>query len=100
MVLFREVLGDVLRQLRNAQSRTLREVSKDAKVSLGYLSEIERGQKEASSELLAAICEALDVPQANVLLLVSERFAEAEGLPISFPDIVPSELAEDVYSPL
>lgn len=100
MVLFREVLGDVLRELRNAQSRTLREVSKDAKVSLGYLSEIERGQKEASSELLAAICEALDVPQANVLLLVSERFAEAEGLPMSFPDSVPSDLADDVYSPL
>lgn len=100
MLLFREVLGEVLREIRNAQARTLREVSKDAKVSLGYLSEIERGQKEASSELLAAICEALDVPQANVLMLVSERFAEAEGLPAAFPDVVPSHLAEDVYSAL
>src|SRR5690242_4410165 len=59
MVLLRQLLGDVLRRLRLRQGRTLREVSASARVSLGYLSEVERGQKEASSELLAAICGAL-----------------------------------------
>lgn len=50
-----------------------------ARVSLGYLSEVERGQKEASSELLAAICQALDVPLSQILLSVSEKLAVAEG---------------------
>ena len=53
MILLRRVIGDALRARRQAQHRTLREVSTAANVSLGYLSEIERGQKEASSELLA-----------------------------------------------
>ena len=57
MVLLRKVIGDVLRARRQAQQRTLREVSAAANVSLGYLSEIERGHKEASSELLAAVCD-------------------------------------------
>ena len=60
--LLREVIGDVLRRARTDQGRTLREVSDTARVSLGYLSEVERGRKEASSELLSAICGALDVP--------------------------------------
>ncbi|MBJ7290104.1 helix-turn-helix transcriptional regulator [Williamsia sp.] len=67
-VLLREALGGSLRRVRTDQGRTLREVSSNARVSLGYLSEIERGQKEASSELLAAICDALDVEIAEVLL--------------------------------
>ncbi len=66
-VLLREALGGSLRRVRTDQGRTLREVSSNARVSLGYLSEIERGQKEASSELLAAICDALDVEIAEVL---------------------------------
>jgi transcriptional regulator with XRE-family HTH domain len=57
--LLREVLGDVLRRARTKQGRTLRQVSDSARVSLGYLSEVERGRKEASSELLSAICDAL-----------------------------------------
>ena len=80
MVLVRGLLGDVLRRKRLRQGRTLREVSADARVSLGYLSEVERGQKEASSELLLAICSALDVPQSEVLRAVSEDLAAAEGL--------------------
>ncbi|MBY6366394.1 helix-turn-helix domain-containing protein [Rhodococcoides corynebacterioides] len=72
MMLLREALGDSLRRTRVAQSRTLREVSTTARVSLGYLSEVERGRKEASSELLNAICEALDVPLSHVLSDVSE----------------------------
>ncbi|MBM7461301.1 helix-turn-helix domain-containing protein [Rhodococcus coprophilus] len=76
-LLLREALGDSLRRTRVSQSRTLREVSSSARVSLGYLSEIERGRKEASSELLAAICDALAVPLSDVLSDVSESLADA-----------------------
>jgi transcriptional regulator with XRE-family HTH domain len=72
-LLFRASLGDVLRAERMRQGMTLRELSSSARVSLGYISEIERGQKEASSELLAALCEALDVPLSGVLREVSEH---------------------------
>lgn len=78
MVLLRHLIGDALRRLRLRQGRTLREVSASARVSLGYLSEVERGQKEASSELLAAICAALDTPLSHVLREVSDGFALAE----------------------
>jgi transcriptional regulator with XRE-family HTH domain len=78
MVLLRHLLGDALRRLRLRQGRTLREVSAAARVSLGYLSEVERGQKEASSELLASICGALGAPLSQVLREVSDSFALAE----------------------
>ena len=81
MILLRRLLGDVLREHRREQGRTLREVSAAARVSLGYLSEVERGQKEASSELLGSICEALDVPLSEVLRDVSDNLALAEALP-------------------
>ena len=79
MVLLRRLLGDELRRHRLRQSRTLREVSSAARVSLGYLSEVERGQKEASSELLSSICTALDVPLSVVLTGVSAELALAEA---------------------
>lgn len=66
-ILLREAIGDRLRHARTTQRRTLREVSHAARVSLGYLSEVERGQKEASSELLAAICNALELPLPDLL---------------------------------
>jgi transcriptional regulator with XRE-family HTH domain len=78
MVLLRQLLGDALRRLRLRQGRTLREVSATARVSLGYLSEVERGRKEASSELLASICDALGAPLSQVLREVSDGFALAE----------------------
>jgi transcriptional regulator with XRE-family HTH domain len=78
MVLLRRVIGDALRARRQAQHRTLREVSTAANVSLGYLSEIERGQKEASSELLAAICDALGARLSELLREVSSTVATAE----------------------
>ncbi|MDT5039367.1 MAG: hypothetical protein QOE51_352 [Actinoplanes sp.] len=80
MVLLRRVIGDALRARRQGQRRTLREVSTAANVSLGYLSEIERGQKEASSELLAAICEALGARLSEVLGEVSSTLELAEGM--------------------
>jgi transcriptional regulator with XRE-family HTH domain len=78
-VLFRESLGDVLRSERMRQGMTLRQLSKEARVSLGYISEIERGQKEASSELLGALCEALDIPLSDVLREVSDQIAVEEA---------------------
>src|SRR5919109_1160221 len=80
MILLRRLLGDVLRRQRQRQGRTLREVSAAARVSLGYLSEVERGQKEASSELLASICDALDVPLSHVLRDVSDEMQLAEQM--------------------
>src|SRR3954470_18475995 len=72
MTLLRTQLGDTLRGHRLRQRRTLRDVSGRARVSLGYLSEVERGQKEASSELLASICDALDLELADLLAEVSD----------------------------
>lgn len=79
MTLLRRLLGDELRRTRQRQQRTLREVSSAARVSLGYLSEVERGQKEPSSELLAAICAALEVRLSDVLRDVSDAF-DAESV--------------------
>ena len=98
VVLLRQEIGDVLRHARRQQGRTLREVSSVARVSLGYLSEVERGQKEASSELLASICGALAVPLSSVLREVSERVAAAENLvpgTVHVPDTVPDTLAAE-----
>jgi len=80
VIVLRRVIGDELRRRRQDQGRTLREVSSAARVSLGYLSEVERGQKEASSELLASICTALEVPLAMVLRAVSDEVAILEGV--------------------
>lgn len=98
MILVRRLLGDVLRELRLGQERTLREVSTAAQVSLGYLSEVERGRKEASSECLAAICSALDVPLSEVLAQVSEQVAEVELAAIAVD--VPSLPARSLDSPV
>ena len=78
MVLLRAHLGEALRRARQEQGRTLRQVSADAAVSLGYLSEVERGQKEPSSELLASICSALDLPLSRVLTEVAQTVLVAE----------------------
>lgn len=88
MTAMRQLVGEVLRARRMAQGLTLRDVSGKARVSLGYISEVERGQKEASSELLAALASALEVPLSKVLLDVSsllevEEAAEAHIASIS-----------------
>lgn len=80
--LLREVIGDVLRRARTEQARTLREVSDSARVSLGYLSEVERGRKEASSELLSAICSALDIPLSRVLTDAGDEMARMERVAV------------------
>ncbi|TDC78064.1 helix-turn-helix domain-containing protein [Streptomyces hainanensis] len=90
MILLRRLLGDVLRRQRQHQGRTLREVSSSARVSLGYLSEVERGQKEASSELLAAICDALDLRMSELMREVSDELALAELAQSAASDTVQS----------
>jgi transcriptional regulator with XRE-family HTH domain len=85
VVVLRTLLGDALRETRLRQQRTLKEVSQAAKVSLGYLSEVERGQKEASSELLASICQALGVRLSDVLRRVSDDLAVLEPHPLPVP---------------
>ena len=77
-MLFRSAVGRELRAARVAQSRTLRSVARDARVSLGYLSEVERGQKEASSELLASICAALNIELSKLLGEVTVQIAQSE----------------------
>ena len=82
MIGFREVLGAELRRVRQLQGRTLRDVSAAASVSLGYLSEVERGEKEASSEMLIAICGALGIPLSVLLSSVAGDIAVTEGAPV------------------
>ena len=94
MVLLRRVLGDALRERRLAQARTLRDVSTEAKVSLGYLSELERGQKEASSELLASICDALGAQLSEVLRDVSDTMALTEEMAELAKEPVPAGAEE------
>ncbi len=91
-VLLREAIGDRLRLTRTYQQRTLREVSRAARVSLGYLSEVERGRKEASSELLASICEALELPLDELLVRVAGDVGT--GFLPQVPDTVPDGLVE------
>ena len=82
MTRLRQVIGAALRRHRQAQARTLREVADAAGVSLTYLSEIERGRKEASSEVLEAICAALDLVLSELLFEVAETLARLEGAPV------------------
>jgi transcriptional regulator with XRE-family HTH domain len=109
-VLLREAIGDRLRHARTNQRRTLREVSRTARVSLGYLSEVERGRKEASSELLAAICDALELPLSELLHHVASDIGAVQHTPDTVPDgrpepargkleggrVLPSTLSDDL----
>ena len=84
MTNFRELAGGALRRRRQTQARTLREVADAAGVSLAYLSEVERGRKEPSSEVLAAVCAALGVLLSDVLFEVAHTLVRQEadaGLP-------------------
>ncbi|WP_369213735.1 helix-turn-helix domain-containing protein [Streptomyces flavofungini] len=71
--LWRDVVGDVLRRERLAQERTLKDVADAARISMPYLSEVERGRKEASSEVLAAAAHALGLRLTDVLSLAQTR---------------------------
>ncbi|MCD2499507.1 MULTISPECIES: helix-turn-helix domain-containing protein [Microbacterium] len=99
MILVRQEIGDVLRDLRQQKGQTLRQVASRASVALGYLSEVERGQKEASSEILASLADALDVPISMIMREVGDRIAVLEGIS-TVPDVVPDELMASVESEL
>ena len=104
MVLVRQEIGDVLRDFRLQKGRTLRQVASKASVALGYLSEVERGQKEASSEILASVAEALETPISVIMREVGDRLAVIEGLnPIPEThifDTLPDELVAQFDSDL
>lgn len=91
MVLVRQEIGEVLRDVRLQKGRTLRQVASRASVALGYLSEVERGQKEASSEILASVADALDTPISVIMREVGDRLAVIEGLS-AVPDTLPDDL--------
>ena len=76
----REAVGEALRRRRQHQGRTLREVAEAAGVSLTYLSEVERGRKEVSSEVLEAVCAALHLGLAELFFEVAETLALAEAV--------------------
>src|SRR5882757_10206602 len=99
MVLVRQEIGDVLRDFRLQKAMTLRQVAGRASVALGYLSEVERGQKEASSEILASVADALDTPISVIMREVGDRLAIIEGLNAmrtsTVPDTLPDELVAE-----
>ena len=80
MILLRHEMGEVLREVRTGQGRTLRDVAASSAVSLGYLSEIERGTKEASSELLGSVCDGLGMTLSELLGMVAQRVERVETL--------------------
>jgi transcriptional regulator with XRE-family HTH domain len=98
LVILRQEIGDVLRSYRLRRGQTLRQVAARASVALGYLSEVERGQKEVSSEILASVADALEVPLAVLLREVSDRVAAVEGISFErsyIPDTVPIEFVTE-----
>jgi transcriptional regulator with XRE-family HTH domain len=99
VILVRQEIGDVLRDFRLQKGRTLRQVASKASVALGYLSEVERGQKEASSEILASVAEALDTPISVIMREVGDRLAVIEGID-TIPDTVPDEFVAGYDSKL
>ena len=74
--LWRDLIGDVLRRERQAQDRTLQDVADAARISMPYLSELERGRKEASSEILAATAKALGLRLSDLVNLAHSRLGE------------------------
>jgi transcriptional regulator with XRE-family HTH domain len=98
MVLVRQEIGDVLRDVRLQKAMTLRQVASRASVALGYLSEVERGQKEASSEILASVAEALDTPISTIMREVGDRLAVLEGVDSALRPVVPDTLPDELVA--
>jgi len=102
MVLVRQEIGDVLRDLRLQKAMTLRQVASRASVALGYLSEVERGQKEASSEILASVADALGTPLSEIMHEVGDRLTVLEGGVLggvgAFDTVVPDTLPDELMA--
>ena len=92
--LLREAFGATIREYRMDSGKTLRQVSADARMALGYLSEVERGQKEPSSEVLASLCDAMGLTMAQLLAGASARMQP----PTKVPDTIPAEMLNDVLT--
>ena len=93
--LLRKLVGDVLRRHRLRQRRTLADVARDARVSVPYLSEVERGRKEASSEILAAVCDALRIELSELLADVRRDLVQ-ERAPVLRLEVAPQRRSGDV----
>ncbi|WP_348786434.1 helix-turn-helix transcriptional regulator [Leifsonia sp. NPDC080035] len=91
-MLLRHAMGSVLRRIRTERGATLRQLSERSRISIPYLSEIERGRKEASSEILAALCRVLDVTEGELLTLVAAEFA---GTPVL--SLLPERVVEPLH---
>jgi transcriptional regulator with XRE-family HTH domain len=99
--LLRTTIGEVLRRTRRAQGRTLADVSRAARVSVPYLSELERGRKEASSEVLAAICDALRIDLSELLAVVGRELAgERAGTVIRLDSVRGGAVANQLANPV
>ena len=96
----REAVGGALRRRRQHQGRTLREVAEAAGVSLTYLSEVERGRKEASSEVLEAVCAALHLGLAELFFEVAETLAVAEAVPVPAIGFLPPSRPRAAAAPV
>ncbi|MCA2211605.1 helix-turn-helix domain-containing protein [Jidongwangia harbinensis] len=97
--LLRTVVGEVLRRRRQEQCRTLAEVARDANVSVQYLSEVERGRKEPSSEILAAVCDSLRIELADLLAEVRQDLTAGRAAVLSL-DPARSGRAGRVQAPI
>lgn len=86
---YRDALGEVLRELRAERKMTLRKASSGVPMALGYLSEVERGHKELSSELLALIARHYKVPTSSIIIEAGVRLASWE-----LPNVVPESFSE------
>lgn len=80
---YRTALGEILREKRHELGLNLRQVSSKGFVALGYLSEVERGQKDASSETLEAIAQGLGVEVYELVIEAGLRMANAPDSPES-----------------
>ena len=94
--LLRSVLGEALRRARLEQGRTLADVASAARISMPYLSEVERGRKEVSSEVLAALCDALGIELADLLITVVVRLKTATAVPVAPPAPRPRPMASAI----
>jgi transcriptional regulator with XRE-family HTH domain len=84
---FRQALGEIIREERHAQERSMRSITDEGFIALGYLSEVERGQKDPSSETIEAIANGLGKQPYELIIEAGFRMSS---------DTVP-ETAERIY---
>jgi transcriptional regulator with XRE-family HTH domain len=90
---FRDILGEVLKEYRLEKGMTLRDLSEKSSVALGYVSELERGHKEASSEILGNLSYGLDIPLYQIIIEAGYRLADWEDTTKIFDNELDKELS-------